>query len=336
MSCIKNNSIINSIMFMPPAIAAYEDNDNVFYLQLTKEINTSCMLYLADKNRLYNKFTDNEISNMPIIVFCHGNATDIGRSKGFCQMLMSYTKCHVLLLEYPGYGLTINQFKPCEQYCELAIAGVIDYLLNIVGVPTKNIILFGQSIGTGIAAYGAKYCYETYNEHIGGLILLSPYLSIKKLASKITPSSSSLILDRFVTEENIKYCNAPILIIHGEKDEVIPVHHSRELCKIISDCSKHLLLTKFPKTATHNIFNTVHDIMLPCNDLIMHIKQNCVSNNIPFKMNDTQLEPTSVLKQNKNVGLFDSLSTSVATSAEVSYATTNIATTSWFDSCHLL
>ena len=89
-------------------------------------------------------------------------------------------------------------------------------------------IFYGQSIGSGIAAVGYKYCKTTFGQSPAGLVLISPYLSIKTLGQDIV-STCVPILDRLETRENIKYCETGLLIMHGDKDNVIPVNHGKEL-----------------------------------------------------------------------------------------------------------
>ena len=146
------------------------------------------------------------------------------------KVLCLECQCHVILYEYPGYGLSPG--KPSEESCMNGLINVIDYLTQQMAISVQNLMFYGQSIGSGIAAFGYKYCKTTFEKSPAGLVLISPYLSIKDLAEDITSSSYVPILDRFNTQKNIKYCDTSLLIVHGDQDEVIPVDHGKKLHEI--------------------------------------------------------------------------------------------------------
>ena len=86
------------------------------------------------------------------------------------------------------------------------------------GVASTHMILFGHSLGSGVAVQMAE------EFQVGGLMLLAPYLSIPKLARISFPffPSSLLALDRFENEKKIGKIHAPVLIANGDEDRVIP------------------------------------------------------------------------------------------------------------------
>ena len=86
------------------------------------------------------------------------------------------------------------------------------------GVAQSHIIVFGHSLGTGVAVQIAQ------EFHVGGLMLLAPYLSVPKLARInfwFFPSSL-LALDRFENDAKIGKVHVPVLIVNGDEDQVIP------------------------------------------------------------------------------------------------------------------
>jgi abhydrolase domain-containing protein 17 len=91
----------------------------------------------------------------------------------------------------------------------------------------SSIIVWGRSIGTGPATEIAAL-YSEQNKPLGGLILQSPYLSIKSLAKTLVGSVvGSMILNRFNNRKRIKQCKSPVLVIHGEEDQLIPLEHAK-------------------------------------------------------------------------------------------------------------
>jgi fermentation-respiration switch protein FrsA (DUF1100 family) len=73
--------------------------------------------------------------------------------------------------------------------------------------------------------------------HVGGLMLLAPYLSIPKMAQKDFPffPSSFLALDRFDNEKKIKNIHTPLLIVNGSIDQVVPPSQGNELYSLANE-----------------------------------------------------------------------------------------------------
>src|SRR5438445_4349663 len=195
MSCIKDHSIVNHLMFAPPS-PSYDKALGVFWI---KDI-CCLMIHYHDKEASILSQND-EIITRPVMILCHGNACDMGHMTHFATILSKQCQCHVLLYEYPGYGLSPG--KACENSCCTGISNVIDFLHLKMLIPIHNMLFYGQSIGSGIAAFGYVYCQMTYHCSPAALILISPYKSIQALAKNISPFGGSMILNRLDTFHNI-------------------------------------------------------------------------------------------------------------------------------------
>lgn len=92
-------------------------------------------------------------------------------------------------------------------------------------------ILFGHSLGTGVAAQMAE------EFHVAGLMLLAPYLSIPKLAQRDFPffPSQYLALDRFENFKKMKGIHVPVLIANGTDDQVVPPSHGEKLYDVANE-----------------------------------------------------------------------------------------------------
>lgn len=130
----------------------------------------------------------------------------------------------------------------------------------------EDILVFGRSLGTGSAVELASNQKEC-----GALFLMSPYTSIRNVAAglpvigslnRITPDFN--FLDMFNNIQKIPQVQCPIMIIHGEQDEVIPVAHGWELYQAAVSAKK--LIT--PKYMTHNNFDLSNDILKPLNTFL--------------------------------------------------------------------
>lgn len=275
LTAIKNYSIVNKVMFVPPTLS-YKDEDDLLYIQINDNIEICCILYEYvnnDMNISVKKYK-RALSNLPIIVICHGNACDIGHMKYMAQQLCRVVQCHVLLMEYPGYGMSSN-IQPTEENTGLAIEKTIDFLYHNLGVRISDIILYGQSIGSRIASHGLQYCYRKYNTYAGGLVLISPYLSVKELVGDMITTIGIPIINRFTTKENITHCKKTrVFIMHGEQDEIIPVKHGKQLAQIASSCSEFQVIQNFPPNATHNSFNQDEDIFRYVGEIVTRINES--------------------------------------------------------------
>ena len=160
-------------------------------------------------------------ADRPTVLFLHGNAGDIGNHLPFAKFLIQ-AGYGVLALEYRGYGG--NPGKPRE-------AGLIEdgraafAFLKAQGIPDAGVVLYGESLGSGIAVALAA-------EHpVHALILRSPYSSIADVAAIQLPYIPArwLVRDRFDSLAKIGRNKAPLFIFHGADDMLIPLAVGRKL-----------------------------------------------------------------------------------------------------------
>lgn len=160
-------------------------------------------------------------SNPITIVFFHGNADSLYGASPVADPYIA-AGYGFLLTEYRGYsGLPGS---PTEAGLYDDARANLNWLLA-QGVESRHIVLFGHSLGTGVAAQMAE------EFHAGGLMLLAPCLSIPKLARVHFPffPAQWLALDRFDNEKKIGDIHVPVLIVNGAKDEIVPPSQGRKL-----------------------------------------------------------------------------------------------------------
>mmetsp|Transcript_12565 Transcript_12565/g.38405 ORF Transcript_12565/g.38405 Transcript_12565/m.38405 type:complete len:250 (+) Transcript_12565:58-807(+) len=158
------------------------------------------------------------------ILYSHGNAEDLGICTPVLEALSLVTECDVAGYDYCGYG--IAEGEPSEQGCYSCINSAYEYLTDKVGVPSSELIVFGRSLGSGPSTDLASRISD-----IGGLVLLSPLESGIRVVLGKAGSSACFFLDIFPNFRKIKKVCSPVLVIHGEEDEVIDVSHGRNLHK---------------------------------------------------------------------------------------------------------
>jgi fermentation-respiration switch protein FrsA (DUF1100 family) len=160
-------------------------------------------------------------ADAPIVLFLHGNAGDIGNHLPFAKFLIN-AGYGVLALEYRGYGG--NPGSPRE--AGLVADGRAAFaFLKAQGIPDFRIVLFGESLGTGVAVQLAA-------EHrVAALILRSPYTSIAEVAAIQLPYIPArwLVRDPFNSLAKIGRNKAPLFIFHGFDDTLIPIALGHEL-----------------------------------------------------------------------------------------------------------
>lgn len=155
-----------------------------------------------------------------VILYFHGNAGDLSRWGKITEFFVE-KNYDVLVMDYRGYGkskgkLSEAAFYNDAQYC-------YNYLLEHYS--ESSIIVYGRSLGTGVANYLAA------NNSPNKLILETPYYNILDVAKHRFPMFpvKSLLKYRFDSYEYIKKVSCPIVIFHGTKDQVVPYSSGKKL-----------------------------------------------------------------------------------------------------------
>ena len=158
------------------------------------------------------------LPGQPTIVYFHGNAGNLFNHSRIARPLIE-AGYGVLLVEYRGYGG--NAGSPTEDGLYADGRAAIEFL-KAQGLAEKDMVLFGQSLGTGIAV---KMAAEI---EVRALILQSPYTSIADVAQSIYwyMPVKLLVKDRFDSQSIIGGITTPVLIFYGEEDRIIPAKFS--------------------------------------------------------------------------------------------------------------
>ena len=165
-------------------------------------------------------------SHRPILVFFHGNAGTIG-DRGFKVRPFLDEGYGVLLAGYRGFSG--NPGKPSEQGLYRDARAAVRFLSDR-GVAAKQLVLYGESLGSGIAVHMAVELAEQ-GTPVGGVVLEAPYTSIPDVAATHYPfvPVRFLVWDRFDSASKIDRIRAPLLVVHGDSDPTIPIKFGRRL-----------------------------------------------------------------------------------------------------------
>lgn len=200
---------------------------------------------------LYSPSTSVSTSISKIIVYFHGNGEDASATSKMMKEMATFFNAFVLVVEYPGYGVYSGQ--PSEDSILQDARAIFDFLTLEKGVNPNEIIVIGRSLGSGPASHLAKI------RRFGALVLVSPFLSIKHVASSTFSWFGEIIKDRFNNVENIKKNKNALLVIHGKKDTMIPFSQGSELAQL----SQGVTGICFNEEMTHNSFSLWNDIIFP-------------------------------------------------------------------------
>lgn len=159
----------------------------------------------------------------PVIVYFHGNAMTIPYAYARIEDFLR-AGYGVLLAEYRGYNG--NPGKPTERGLYADADAYIDWLKDKAEIPEERIVLYGASLGTGVAVEQAS---KRWN--IAAVILESPYTSLVDLARRyyFFLPVDLLLADRYPSRKRIEKIDRPLLILHGEMDTVIPAQQGKAL-----------------------------------------------------------------------------------------------------------
>ena len=138
-----------------------------------------------------------------------------------------------------GGVLAENKGKPSEKGLYDDGQSAINWLKNN-GLDEKNLILYGESLGTGVATHLAQ------NKNFAGIILETPFTSMIDAAKTFYPyiPVKLLLKDKFENQKKIKNINLPILIMHGEVDQIVPFSMGKKIYEIANE-PKYSHFTKY-------------------------------------------------------------------------------------------
>ena len=182
----------------------------------------------VDKDvKLKSWFLEKDLKKNKTILYFHGNAGDLTNR---VHKLNELNKLDVNILIISWRGFSGNQGKPTEKNLYNDARKSVEWL-NETGVTNKNIILYGESLGTGVATELAQ------SNSFHGIVLESPFTSIADAAKIYYPylPVNLLLKDRYDSIKKIKNIKIPILIMHGKKDNIVPFFMGEKLYQMANE-----------------------------------------------------------------------------------------------------
>ena len=180
------------------------------------------------------------------VLFCHGNAGNISHRLDSIKIFHSLG-LGVLIIDYRGYGKSKGSPDEEGTYCDAEAAW--DYLVNVLHVKPENIVLFGRSLGSAVAAEVAL------RKQAGALIMESGFASVPDLGKKFFPHLPFRLISRYHYESinKVGRIKLPKLFIHSTEDDIVPYEQGvrlfetacepKELLKIVGGHNEGFLIS---------------------------------------------------------------------------------------------
>jgi pimeloyl-ACP methyl ester carboxylesterase len=193
---------------------------------------------MADGTRLHGLLF-HATHSKGLVFYLHGNGGDVS---SWAEAAPVYTRLgyDVLFLDYRGYGKSEGAISSQEQ---LLSDVQTTYQQLLTQYPESRTVVLGYSVGTGPATWLAA------QQHPKLLILQAPYFSMRDLAARLYPFVPGfLVRYPLQTDELITHVGAPIVLFHGDRDEVIYYQSSLRLKALLKPTDRLVLL----RGAGHN------------------------------------------------------------------------------------
>ena len=237
------------IIYTFVVIFVYSSQRNLLYHP--KENNYYGDELLVDISRVKIKTKDNidliswyhnkNSINHKTILFLHGNA---GSLENRIHKINHFKDMKVNFLIIAWRGFSGNKGKPTEKGLYEDARSAVAWLKS-KNIKERNIIIYGESLGTAVAVEIAQ------NRNFAGIILESPFTSMTDVGKNKYPflPIKLLLKDKYESDKKIKNINIPILIMHGKVDKIVPFNMGRKMYELsnkpkyfyFSDYDNHMM-----------------------------------------------------------------------------------------------
>jgi len=174
------------------------------------------------------------------LVWYHGNAGNISHRLENARELVERFGLDIFLVDYRGYGL--SEGAPSEPGLYADGLAVYDEA-RAKGFAPGAIVLFGRSLGASVAVEVALA------REARAIILETPFRSLPAMAREHYPFVPTfLIRTRYDSEAKIPRLRVPVLVLHGDRDEIVPLSHAQRLFDLAPEPKRFFLI----RGAGHN------------------------------------------------------------------------------------
>jgi len=174
-----------------------------------------------DGERLHGWWISARGESLGHLLLCHGNAGNIGDRVLHAELLTA-AGFDVLLFDYRGYGSSSG--RPSEEGTYRDGRAALACLLEQPEVDPSRLVYLGESLGGAVALDLAL------ERPPAGLVLLSAFTGVREMSRLHYPFlPGALVPDVYPSLRRIPQLDAPLLVLHGERDDIVPLSHGRAL-----------------------------------------------------------------------------------------------------------
>jgi fermentation-respiration switch protein FrsA (DUF1100 family) len=207
-------SLLNSLLYFPSrAIIEAPDRAGLDYRDLDLETD--------DGERLHGWWIGARTDSLGHLLLCHGNAGNVG-DRVLHAALLTAAGFDVLLFDYRGYGRSSG--RPSEEGTYRDAGAALTCLLKQPGVDPARVFYLGESLGGAVALDLAL------ERPPAGLVLLSAFTGVRELGRLHYPFvPAALVPDAYPALRRIDALHAPLLVLHGDRDDIVPLSQGEAL-----------------------------------------------------------------------------------------------------------
>jgi fermentation-respiration switch protein FrsA (DUF1100 family) len=157
------------------------------------------------------------------LLWCHGNAGNISHRVQNIRLLHDKVRINIFIFDYRGYGRSEGSISEAGTYLDGLAAA--EFLRERYEVKPEQLVIFGRSLGAAVAAEVAARIESL------ALILESPFVSVPEMARVVFPllPVGPFLSTQYNTVEKVQRVKSPLLILHGDQDEVVPFAQGRKV-----------------------------------------------------------------------------------------------------------
>jgi len=213
----------------------YHPNENNYFGDKLSFDIKEVKINTNDNINLLGWYHEKNIKKYKTILFFHGNA---GSLENRIHKLNHFREMDVNFLIIAWRGFSGNKGKPFEKGLYEDGRSAIKWLFS-KGIKEEDIVIYGESLGTGVATHLSQ------NKNFGGIILETPFTSMIDAAKNFYPyiPVKLLLKDKFDNKSKIKNVTVPVLIMHGEADQIVPFYMGKKMYEIANE-PKYSYFTK--------------------------------------------------------------------------------------------
>jgi len=257
--CCLRNFICKKMVFAPPSPPFYYFKDNAMYrIPLTlynedvefdkqqfelvenKRLEIKCFKIKTRKRKEVASVFIQHPQAKATILFSHGNAADIGIMSFHFELMAETLKVNVYGYDYTGYGESTKPGHPTPGDVYADAEAVFKHITEDLKIPPSQLIIYGQSLGSGPSLHLAKL------HPVCGVVIHSGLMSAVRVINPYLVRTPWY--DVFPNIDSVKECQSPVMVIHGKQDQIIHVYHGIRLFK----CAPLTIKPWFVKGGDHN------------------------------------------------------------------------------------